>query len=398
MRRLPGVLVFAVSVFLPVLFFSREAVPAMSGLDSRIAQEEARMRILQQQIDEHQKRARLMGEREKGVLTQINTLDQKKKITEQRIRVLELKREKVKNTLSELRGEVKLAEQELGEMTRVFERRIVDIYKYGGIAEFNLLLQSGSAHEAMEAAYLLNRIARQDEVLISTLMEKRERLLAASARTQNQQKELSANTANLSEARKAYKVEISKSNDFLGQVRKERSLHEDAVRELQESQKEIQRTVMALMRKKKEEEARNSARSSQYTYLPSGGQLAWPVQGQISSTFGTRVHPTFKTKMMHTGIDIRAPRGTPVRAAGPGEVLFAGWLRGYGQIVIMDHGNDLSSVYAHLSSISVSEGNAVKRGQTIGAVGSTGTTTGAHLHFEVRVDGDARDPMRYLRR
>ena len=398
MRRLPGVLVFAVSVFLPVLFFSREAVPAMSGLDSRIAQEEARMRILQQQIDEHQKRARLMGEREKGVLTQINTLDQKKKITEQRIRVLELKREKVKNTLSELRGEVKLAEQELGEMTRVFERRIVDIYKYGGIAEFNLLLQSGSAHEAMEAAYLLNRIARQDEVLISTLMEKRERLLAASARTQNQQKELSANTANLSEARKAYKVEISKSNDFLGQVRKERSLHEDAVRELQESQKEIQRTVMALMRKKKEEEARNSARSSQYTYLPSGGQLAWPVQGQISSTFGTRVHPTFKTKMMHTGIDIRAPRGTPVRAAGPGEVLFAGWLRGYGQIIIVDHGNDLSSVYAHLSSISVSEGNAVKRGQTIGAVGSTGTTTGAHLHFEVRVDGDARDPMRYLRR
>jgi murein DD-endopeptidase MepM/ murein hydrolase activator NlpD len=111
-----------------------------------------------------------------------------------------------------------------------------------------------------------------------------------------------------------------------------------------------------------------------------------------------RVHPVFKTKMMHTGMDIRAPRGTPVRAAGPGEVLFAGWLRGYGQVIIIDHGNNLSSVYAHLSSMSVREGAAVKKGQTIGAVGSTGTATGAHLHFEVRVGGDARDPMRYLRK
>jgi len=111
-----------------------------------------------------------------------------------------------------------------------------------------------------------------------------------------------------------------------------------------------------------------------------------------------RVHPTFKTKMMHTGIDISAARGTPVRAAGPGEVLYAGWLRGYGQVIIIDHGSNLSSVYAHLSSMSVREGSAVKKGQTIGAVGSTGTATGAHLHFEVRANGDARDPMKYLRK
>jgi murein DD-endopeptidase MepM/ murein hydrolase activator NlpD len=111
-----------------------------------------------------------------------------------------------------------------------------------------------------------------------------------------------------------------------------------------------------------------------------------------------RVHPTFKTKIMHTGIDIRAERGVPVRAAGPGEVLYSGWLRGYGQVVIVDHGNSLTTVYAHLSSSVVEEGMPVKEGQTIGAVGSSGTATGAHLHFEVRVNGDARDPLAYLRR
>ncbi len=93
------------------------------------------------------------------MLTQLNSLDQKKKVTEQRIRVLELKLEKVKNTIAGLRAEVRLTEQELGEMMYVFENRLVDIYKYGGVAEFNLLLSSTTAHEAMETSYLLNRIA-----------------------------------------------------------------------------------------------------------------------------------------------------------------------------------------------------------------------------------------------
>ncbi len=369
-----------------------------SGLDSRIAQEEARMRILEKQISEHQKRAKQMGEKEKGVLTQLNSLDQKKKVTEQRIRVLELKLEKVKNTIAGLRAEVRLTEQELAEMMQILENRLVDIYKYGGVAEFNLLLSSTTAHEAMETSYLLNRIALQDQAMIGEMLEKKDRLLQAAARMEQQEKELADNASRLNGERKTFRNEINKSNVFLGQVRQERSLHEQAVKELLQSQKEIQQTVMALMRKKRDEESRDKGRSAQYTYLPSGGQLSWPVQGQITSTFGSRVHPVFKTKMMHTGMDIRAPRGTPVRAAGPGEVLFAGWLRGYGQVIIIDHGNNLSSVYAHLSTMSVRESSAVKKGQTIGAVGSTGTATGAHLHFEVRVGGDARDPMRYLRK
>lgn len=384
--------------FLSAVFLA-SPVLAASGLDSRIAQEEARMRILEKQISDHQRQAKQMGEKEKGVLGQINSLDQKKKVTEQRIKVLELKLEKVKNTIAGLQAEVKLTEGELEEMMGILENRLVDIYKYGGVAEFNLLLSSASAHEAMETSFLLHKIALQDESLIGEMLQKKDRLLKAAEQMKHQEKELAANTASLSSERKTYREEISKSNVFLDKVRKERSLHEQAARELQQSQKEIQQTVMALMKKKREEEARGAPRAAtQYTYLPSGGQLAWPIQGQITSSFGMRVHPTFKTKIVHTGIDIKGAQGTPVGAAGPGEVLFAGWLRGYGQVIIIDHGNNLSTVYAHLSSMSVREGAAVKKGQTIGAVGSTGVATGAHLHFEVRVGGEARDPMKYLRK
>jgi murein DD-endopeptidase MepM/ murein hydrolase activator NlpD len=102
--------------------------------------------------------------------------------------------------------------------------------------------------------------------------------------------------------------------------------------------------------------------------------------------------------MFHSGIDISAPRGTPVRAAAPGEVLFEGWMRGYGRVIIIDHGRNFSTVYAHLSSTQVREGTIVGAGTLIGTVGDTGTTTGNHLHFEVREGSTARNPLDFLRR
>jgi murein DD-endopeptidase MepM/ murein hydrolase activator NlpD len=114
------------------------------------------------------------------------------------------------------------------------------------------------------------------------------------------------------------------------------------------------------------------------------------------SPFGTRIHPIFHTRIKHTGIDIDGRTGDPVRAASAGEVLYAGWLRGYGQVIILDHGGSLTTVYAHLSRIEVQEGAKVGAGEVIGRVGATGVATGSHLHFEVRVNGNAVNPMGYL--
>jgi len=371
---------------------------ASSDIDSKLVQEEARMRTLERQISEHQQRVRQMGEREQGVISRIDELDQKRKMTEQRIRVLELRNEKTKLAVEELRSEIQGTERELVSMKRVLEDRLINIYKYGGIAEFNLLLSASTAHEAMETTLLLNRIALQDEAMITDMLAKKERLGAAAAQLDAERKQLAANAAALERSKKTLREEIANSNTFLQKVRSERALHQRAVKELQDSQREIQATIIEMMRKKREAEMRPDAPPVTREEVPSGGKLAWPLpsRGEITSDFGMRVHPTFKTRMMHTGIDIRMPSGTPVYAAGPGEVLYAGWLRGYGQIIIIDHGGDLSSVYAHLSRLAVGEGDRVRKGQNIGAVGTTGTTTGAHLHFEVRVNGEAKNPMHYL--
>lgn len=122
----------------------------------------------------------------------------------------------------------------------------------------------------------------------------------------------------------------------------------------------------------------------------------WPVHGLITSAFGSRPSPYDGTREMHPGIDIRAHYGMPVGAAGDGEVIFAGRDSGYGRLVVVSHGSDLDTFYGHLSALYVREGQRIRAGQTIGAVGASGRATGAHLHFEVRLRNSPVDPTRYL--
>jgi murein DD-endopeptidase MepM/ murein hydrolase activator NlpD len=128
------------------------------------------------------------------------------------------------------------------------------------------------------------------------------------------------------------------------------------------------------------------------------GTLHWPTPGhtRVSSPFGMRMHPILHVRKMHTGIDISAPSGATIVAAGNGKVIYAGRNGGYGNFTMIDHGNGLVTCYAHQSRITVSKGQHVSAGQTIGKVGSTGLSTGPHLHFEVRVNGTPRNPLSYL--
>ena len=126
------------------------------------------------------------------------------------------------------------------------------------------------------------------------------------------------------------------------------------------------------------------------------GVFIWPCNGPITSPFGYRTHPIFGTTIYHAGIDIGVDYGTPIHAADGGTVIAAEWYGGYGNAVIIDHGNGLQSLYGHNSSLTVSVGETVSQGQVIAYAGSTGYSTGPHCHFEVRQNGEAVDPMGYL--
>jgi murein DD-endopeptidase MepM/ murein hydrolase activator NlpD len=129
---------------------------------------------------------------------------------------------------------------------------------------------------------------------------------------------------------------------------------------------------------------------------PSDLGFQWPVEGTVTSPYGYRIHPVYGTRKLHSGIDVGAPGGTPISTAADGTVIFVGSKGGYGNTVIVDHGGGITTLYAHMSSFSTSDGASVARGDVIGGVGQTGTATGNHLHFEVRVDGATTDPIPYL--
>jgi len=180
-------------------------------------------------------------------------------------------------------------------------------------------------------------------------------------------------------------LQKKEKQQILASVQQEREAYEKALAELEESSRKLEAMIRQLQGGSSE--------------ALGTGVFTWPTPGYttITSPYGMRYHPILKTRKMHTGVDIGAPMSATIVAADSGKVIYAGWMEGYGQVLVIDHGNGLSTLYAHQSAFLVSNGQTVTKGQAIGKVGSTGWSTGPHLHFEVRINGSYTDPMPYLK-
>lgn len=368
----------------------------VDDLDIQIKKQEEEYQRIQKRISTTKKKISETSKKEKNVTQQIEVLSQKITITQQKVNVVSLKIKKIQQNIVKLSKEIATKNKRITEVEELLRHRLVSIYKYGGVTDFNLLLSSQGAEDALTNSYLLGKIADQDQKLINDLRFQKEKLNETQDQLKAQKSNLESHGKELKTQTSELKGAANERNAILKKVKKDKDFYMAQQNELLRASKELQATVKRLLAEKKKLAAKKHPGKPQTVYYR-GGRLAWPVQGTITSTFGTRIHPIFKTKITHTGLDISAPKGTPVKAADTGEVLFTGWLSGYGNVVILDHGGNLTTVYAHLSKIECAEGAKVNRGSMIGRVGATGVATGNHLHFETRVNGDAVNPMRYLR-
>lgn len=363
-------------------------------IERQIKEEERKLKKLENQIAAAKRKQRVAAETEKKVIRDINTLSSEMSRMERRLTISILKRNQVLNRLSDTVSEIATTSTRINGAKQLLRERMVAMYKYGGIAEFNLFMSAGGARDALETSYLLSKIAEQDKALISDLFAHRDSLDKARENLVKQKIELERRNRELEGQKVSIQRTARERNRLLGKVRKDKALFQAEQEELLRASRELQQKVTSLLAAKKRMQEQNRSGATPLYYK--GGRLAWPLRGKITSSYGSRIHPVFKTRMNHTGIDIEGKKGDPVRAAADGEVLYTGWLRGYGQVIVLDHGGNLTTVYAHLSGIETTENAKVKAGDRIGLVGSTGTATGNHLHFEVRVNGNTTDPMRYL--
>ena len=314
------------------------------------------------------------------------------------------------NTITEQRvaveNDITLNERQLAEAQKrlegreaVFYKRVRDIYINGRLSYLDVVIGSKEFSDFANRLEVLKRIIDSDINLISEIKKER-------AQIEAHKKKLEEDRAKLVELEKAAlakqaEIEQKKAerNVVLQKAQNDRAVAMQAIEELNASSAQISAMLkerQAARAAAAAAAAQSAGQGSSYTWVQGTGQLGWPVSGEITSPYGYRVHPIWGTTIYHSGIDIGVDEGTPVHAADSGVIVWSGWMGGYGYAVVIDHGNGLSTLYGHNSELAVDEGQSVSKGQVVAYAGSTGNSTGPHVHFEVRENGDPVDPMGYL--
>ena len=388
-RKILAVLIFLVLLLTPSA--AKKPAAKKSSIDSQIAAEEKKRSDLAKQAQNYREQVKKMGIKVDGLLTKVNTLQQDESMAEQELTVLELQNQKIQENIEVLDTYMKEEQVKIDELSGKMRERILDMYKYGETGRMRTLFASRSVFEAVENAYLLKFVNNRDEDILSQLQSRLQNMDLSRQTMDDHQERLKEKTEAVAEQRDKYNQSIKDTNKFIASLRRQKALAEKAAIEAEEAQKAAGAMIAELQRK----------RARARAFIPAtgkGSKFDWPVRGPMASPFGYRIHPILKRKILHTGIDIASPNRTPVKTAAPGEVIYNGWLRGYGRVVVVDHGRGFSTLYAHLSASLVQEGQIVKAGTVIGRVGKTGNVTGYHLHFEVRVYGTPENPIKYLKR
>jgi len=303
--------------------------------------------------------------------------------------------------ITKMQAELEKTQTNLSRRQDVLSTRIRDIYMHGQLDYLDVVIGAKDFNDFSNRVELLKRIVNSDMELITSIKDERDKINEQKAileQERQKQVELKAESAKKKEEVEKRKAE---QQAILNKAQNDKATAEQAYNELEASSQQIgdmlrARAAARAAAASGSDSSGGSSDSSYYQPVSGSGRFIWPVNGVITSPFGYRNHPIFGRQILHSGIDIGVDSGTPVHAADSGVVVEAGWLGGYGYAVVIYHGNGLSTLYGHNSSLNVSAGQSVSQGQVIAYSGSTGNSTGPHVHFEVRANGDPVDPTGYL--
>lgn len=330
--------------------------------------------------------------------------------------------------IAEMQVKLKEEQAKLEKREKVFRIRIRDIYMHGQLSYLDVVLGAKDFNDFANRVDLLRRVIAADMDLITAIRQQRDEIQQVQQELESQRQKQSVLKENAAQKKAEIEQHKKEQQAILYKAETDKATAEEAYRELEASSQSIgemlrqraaARAAAAAAAEAEAAAQQQAAASSQadtgdtgdagtsddsgstepdYSYQPVSGSGAfiWPVNGVITSPYGYRTHPIFGTTIYHSGIDIGVDYGTPVHAADSGVVVEAGWISGYGYAVVIDHGNGLSTLYGHNESLNVSSGQSVSQGQVIAYAGSTGNSTGPHVHFEVRSNGDPVDPSAYL--
>lgn len=271
-------------------------------------------------------------------------------------------------------------------------KRLREMYEGHRLSFLEMVFQSDSMQKLIDRMYYQSRIAEQDKNLLDKLKAQAQALAANRNRLNQQKNQLASMVSEIKKRAEEFAKQKGSKERIARKLRKQRAFYEKTERQLAQQSKALESQILSM-----ESKAKSKSKKSNKKLVKGSGRFAMPLKARMTSPFGWRRHPIFRKRRFHTGIDLAGPRRSKIRASDSGHVIHSGWYGGYGRVVIVSHGNGFSTLYAHLTKAMVKKGQNVKKGDVIGLEGSTGFATGPHLHFEVRVKGKPKNPLKYVK-
>jgi septal ring factor EnvC (AmiA/AmiB activator) len=314
--------------------------------------------------------------------TRKNALSLKKELAE-----FEKKIKKATNKSEELQKRIKTSEE-------YASKRLVAIYKLNWLGKIYVLASAQSVYELFYRKKVLEQVLAYDENIWENLLDNKEKLEQLLAELNARKKERLAVETDLEKEIKIMSRERQKRSQLLDDIRKKRSLKLAALESLKQAAEDLDHTVISLKSDADLTEPKENISLKNFSSLK--GLLNMPVKGKIVSFFGPHRNKKFNVINFQSGIEIKADRGEPIRAVYNGRILYARWFKGYGNMIIIDHGNNYYTIYAHAQEIFASQGDTVEMGEVVATVGDSGSMIGPSLHFEVRHHGKPVDPLKWI--
>lgn len=341
---------------------------------------------LQRQAEEQQAKTNEASTKVENVSERLRQIQEELRVATAEYKEVKGQLDSVEDKISDNTELLQKTEADLKVKNKKLQQRVRDIYINGQISYVDVLFGAKDFADLMTRMDVLKRIIKHDYDLIMKVKEEKATVENTRAQLEKDKAEAEVLVAD-AQAKKA-KVEDKESEQqvLLDQAIYDRDTSERMYEEIMAASQEVANMIR-----------RSQMSSAGYSGAPAGaGGMIWPISGPITSEFGWRTHPIFGTARFHSGLDIGGDYGMPIYAAASGTVIYAGWISGYGNAVIIDHGGGVTTLYGHNDSLNVSEGENVAQGQVIAMCGSTGNSTGPHCHFEVRENGEPVSPYGYL--
>jgi len=361
-----------------------------------VAQSKEELGGLKKKIQEEKKRVKAIHKKESSVISQLNKLERNLSKKEKELKVLNRKLESVVQKVRKTNKELRLVNHAIKTHEVFLEKRLVALYKFGEAGMPQFLFSSNSYGEFLSSRHYLSLIISRDHQLVEDFRKRETVLGSYREQLKEDERELQALKEQTEKKRAEIRKDRLQKSRLLDSVRGEKRIHLAAIKELETASAQLQSLINRL-----EKEIRQKAKAE--VFVPAGkgfgtfrGKLKFPVEGRILSTFGRNENPKFNTFTVQKGIEIEAEIGAEIRAVYNGRVLYADWFKGYGKILIIDHGEGYYTLSGHASALLKNVGEEVRGGEVVALVGDTGSLKGPCLYFEIRQRGKPLDPLEWL--